>query len=55
MIRADNSNILAFKRFKFVSKNAFFTKLEANCTDLTCDLSNLENRASPNQRKSRTA
>ena len=44
----------AFKRFQFASKNAIHTELEANCTELTFDLSNLENRVFPNPRKSRT-
>ena len=46
--------ILTFKRFQFVSKNAIYTELEANCTDLTFNLPNLENRVFPNPRKSRT-
>ena len=54
MIRAENSNISGFKRCQFVSKNAISTELEANCIDLTFNLSNLENSVSSNPRKSRT-
>ena len=46
MIRAENSNISGFYAFQFVCENAIYTELEANCTDLTFNPSNLEIRVS---------